>query len=120
MFLQKKKKRESTQFQKIIISKIIKCETCEKNASKLKLENKRDILCPHCQFLKYKKYSISFNICSSKCKGCYWTISHTKSGCDVFMEDDECINCGKSDFPTIPFRKGLYVFGNRNKISHLH
>ena len=91
----------------------IKCELCKKAAC-YQLFNETGIKCPHCKCMKFKKHEIKLTLCNIECSELYWCpekiISLDANNVKVIycLEKDECIKCGKRDYPSILF-KGKYI-----------
>lgn len=81
------------------------CGTCHNKNISYCLVNADNIICPHCKYLKYKKNSIKLNLCDIECSALYWwmveEISDDPENIKVSycLEKNECIKCGKKDFP---------------------
>ena len=102
------------------------CETCAINPIRYDLYLTEDIICPYCKTIKHKKNILRLLLCSTKCDGLYWWVSEyiTPVGSSnvkiIFcLEKDECIKCGKQDFPEAIFEgKCLDKISKTKYVSH--
>jgi hypothetical protein len=100
---------------KKLIDNIEKCECC-RNMVRYKLVMQEDVKCPYCRYVKYKKYNEKMSLCSTKCDHLYWwpvtyltDIQDKNIKVTYCLEKDECIKCGRRDFPEVLF-SGVRIF----------
>lgn len=86
------------------------CKTCNKKEIRYKLKSAEDVICPFCNHIKHPKNSYELALCSTKCDFLYiWVSKYVSKPADTdvkvyfCLEKDECIKCGKRDFPEVLF-----------------
>lgn len=86
------------------------CTVCQKRPLCYKLYLDEDVICPHCEYVKYTKKTTTLFLCSTQCPDLYWYPDEYLSKkndkitrVNYLLEKDECSSCGKRDYPVALF-----------------